>query len=165
MLLKDSIVLQILAGDAAILGMLSFYVAGAPMLDKFNNFIQIFNEIIVCLALASLVLFTDFIGDPVERYEWGYTLLKLIAASVMVNVFILLATIVFVIYNAIRKLFFKRKIAKKMKELEAKKVALMKKNDGKATVEDNKRKPKRTKIELEAIVEEEDYAESDRRSE
>ena len=38
-MLEKSIVLQILAGDAAILGMLSFYVAGTPMIDKFDNFI------------------------------------------------------------------------------------------------------------------------------
>jgi len=138
--------------------MLSFYVAGAPMSDKFNNFIQIFNEIVICLALASLVLFTDFIGDPVERYEWGYTLLKLIASSVSVNVFILLATIVTAIYISIHKLYLKRKKAKITKELEAKR-AKNAKNVEKATVL-KKRKP--LAVELEVIVEEEDPLESDR---
>ena len=93
----------------AILGMLAFYVGGLPMTDKANNFIQIFNEIVVCLCIISLVIFTDFIPSPVDRYDYGYILLYVIASSISVNVLILLATIAMSIYKAIRKMVLKRR--------------------------------------------------------
>ena len=110
--LKESLVLQILAADMAILGMLSFYVGGLPMSDKANNFIQIFNEIVVCSCIISLVIFTDFIPNPVDRYEYGYTLLYVVATSIGVNVIILIATILISIYNAIRQKIRKNRYTK-----------------------------------------------------
>ena len=79
------------------------------MTDKANNFIQIFNEIVVCFCIISLVIFTDFIPSPVDRYDYGYILLYVIASSISVNVVILLATIAISIYTAIRKMILKRR--------------------------------------------------------
>ena len=87
------------------------------MSDKANNFIQIFNEIVVCSCIISLVIFTDFIPNPVDRYEYGYTLLYVVATSIGVNVIILVATILISIYNAIRQKIRKHRYTKQMKEL------------------------------------------------
>ena len=42
------------------------------MQNGLNNFIQIFNEIVVCFCVISLVLFTNFIISPIDRYDYGY---------------------------------------------------------------------------------------------
>ena len=165
-MLDKSIVLQILAGDAAILGMLSFYVAGAPMVDRFNNFIQIFNEIVVCLALASMVLFTEFIPSPVDRYDYGYTLLYLVGLSIIINVIILFMTIVFAIYSAIRKSLLKKKKAAAMKIMEEKRSAHAKRHEARKAMREQKRNPKAATaaVDLEAIIEEDQQSEKSSQS-
>ena len=112
--LEMSIVAQVMAADVAVLGMLAFFL-GLPMKNRINNFIQIFNEVIVCVCVVSLFIFTDFIPDPVERYDYGYKFLYLIAFSIGVNVLILIASIIFGIYQAIRKMILKRRYEKQMK--------------------------------------------------
>lgn len=107
-----------MVADLAVVGMLAFYLGVHPMSDRLNNFIQVFNEVVVCACVVSLVIFTDFIADPVDRYEYGYTLLYVVAASICVNVFILLASIVLALYGTIRKAILKRRYTKMMKERE-----------------------------------------------
>ena len=114
--LSKSIVAQILAADIAILGMLSFYI-GLPMTNRMNNFIQIFNEIVVCLCVVSLVIFTDFIADPVDRYDHGYKLLYLIGFSICVNIVILITSIIMSVYKMIKKKILKNRYEKMMKSL------------------------------------------------
>ena len=104
----------------AILGMLAFYIGGRPMADHANNFIQIFNEIVVCLCLISLVIFTDFIPDPVDRYDCGYYLLYSVAGTMGVNVLILIFMIVWGIFTGVRKFCRKKKFEKAMKVVQEK---------------------------------------------
>ena len=121
--LGKSLVSQILAADFAVLGMLSFYL-GLPMSNRINNFIQIFNEIVVCLCIVSLVIFTDFIPDPVDRYDYGYVLLYLVAFSISVNIVILLSSIILSIYKMIKKKMMKSRYEKMMKGLMEQRAAL-----------------------------------------
>lgn len=74
-----------------------------------NNFVQIFNESVVLLIVISLVLFTDFVPNPVDRYDLGYALLYIIAFNIAVNITVLIFTIVYKIYSACRSFFIKRR--------------------------------------------------------
>ena len=107
--LFKSLVLQILFADFAVLGMLAFYVPNQPMSGFANNFVQIFNEAVVLFFIVSLVIFTDFIPSPVDRYEQGYTLLYLVAFNITVNLVVLVVTIVRKVHKACRKFFADRK--------------------------------------------------------
>ena len=104
----------------AVLGMLAFYVSGRPMVGYMNNFIQIFNEIVVCSCIVSLVVFTDFIPDPVVRYDYGYTLLYTVAGCMGVNVLILIFMIMWGIFTGIQKFLRKKRYEKAMKVLQEK---------------------------------------------
>ena len=82
---RNSIVLQVLAADFTILGMLIFYVSGLPMSDKANNFIQIFNETAIWICISLLFVFTDVVGSPVDRYDYGQYFLYFIGFNIIVN--------------------------------------------------------------------------------
>lgn len=115
-LLKSSIVLQILAADATLLGMMAFYIAGLPMSDIPNNFIQIFNEFGIWLCCCSLVVFTDFIPSPVDRYDIGWYLLYFVGVQISINILVLILSILLSVYKAIRTYLIKRTLKKKMAE-------------------------------------------------
>ena len=107
--------------DFAVLGMLSFFITQRPMVDFANNFVQIFNEVIILLLVISLVIFTDFIPDPVTRYDRGYTMLYIIGFSIFVNVAILIYSIVSKICTACRNCLIKRRKQKMIAQLALKK--------------------------------------------
>ena len=90
--------------------MLSFYLGGKPMIDGPNNFIQIFNECIICFVIVSMVVFTNFIPSPVDRYNYGWYLLYFIGASVCVNMIILAVNITKIVYMAIKKRMMKKRL-------------------------------------------------------
>ena len=48
--------------------LLAYYIAVQPMTDRVNNWMQIFNELLVLCAIDSLFFFTDFVSDPKLRY-------------------------------------------------------------------------------------------------
>lgn len=56
----QSLVMQVMIADFAILAMLVFYTSNRPMKDGLNNFVQIFNETAIILLLQTLFVFTDF---------------------------------------------------------------------------------------------------------
>lgn len=123
--LKDAVIIQILVTDLTVMGMLSFYVAGLPMIDGPNNFIQIFNEIIICFVIISMVIFTNFIPNPVDRYDYGWYLLYFIGASVCVNMIILAVNITKTVYMAIKKRMRKKLLTKHIFEVQKKEVELL----------------------------------------
>jgi hypothetical protein len=127
--LKDSLVFQIMVTDMTVLAMLCFYVANKPMVDKPNNFIQIFNECVISLCIVSMVVFTNFVPNPVDRYNYGYKLIYFIGASVLVNMSILAINIVKIVYKVIKKCLFKKKLTKHIKKVEKEQLELMSKID------------------------------------
>ena len=125
--LRFSIVFQILATDLAVMGMLTFYVSELPMVDGPNNFIQIFNEVVICLVVISMVAFTNFIPNPVHRYNNGYYLLYFVGGSVCVNMAILLVNIVRLISKAYRNWMYKKALTKHIAKTEELQLQLKKK--------------------------------------
>ena len=60
----STIVVQVMALDALSTAMLVYYLANRPMKDRTNNFIQIFNELVILVSIEMMFLFTDYVGDP-----------------------------------------------------------------------------------------------------
>ena len=108
--LKDSIVLQVMAADFTILGMLAFYFSIFPMSDRANNFIQIFNEIAIWTCISLLFIFTDYVGSPVDRYNYGQYFLYFIGFNIIINLVIFVLSI----YWSIKKSCKRRMLKKKM---------------------------------------------------
>ena len=76
-----------------------------------------------------MVLFTEFIPSPVDRYNYGYTLLYLVGLSIIINAVILFITISFAIYSAIRKALLKRKKDAALKIVEEKRAVHTKRHE------------------------------------
>lgn len=82
------------------------------MWDRLNNGVHIFNECSVVILTLSMLLFTDFVGDPEDRYEYGYYFLYTAAFTACANLVVFLYVLVSSIYKAIRNAFIKRKAKK-----------------------------------------------------
>ena len=95
------------------------------MIDGPNNFIQIFNECIICFVIISMVVFTNFIPNPVDRYNYGWYLLYFIGASVCVNMIILVVNITKIVYMAIKKRMMKKRLTKHIEASEKKRIVLL----------------------------------------
>ena len=61
-----------------------------------------------------MILFTEFIESPKDRYDHGYKLLYFVAAVLFVNFAILIFSIIMAVYDGIRKALLKRKYKKMM---------------------------------------------------
>ena len=68
-----------------------------------------------------MVIFTDFIPNPVDRYEYGYTLLYIVAFAIVINLTVLIFTILRSIYRAIKKFILNRRKNQRIKRLESEK--------------------------------------------
>ena len=78
------------------------------MTDGLNNFIQIFNEIIVLLSIQLLYIYTNYVDSPTTRYELAWYFLYLMAFVCIVNILFMFYVIFSKIYQAIRKAYLKR---------------------------------------------------------
>ena len=112
----SSIVLQVALVEFLSTILLAYYLSVRPMVDRVNNFTQVFNEIVVLLCQWLMFHFTDFVTDPIVRYELGWYLLYLVATNVAVNLLVLIYVISNKIYLAARNYFLERK-AKKLAQL------------------------------------------------
>lgn len=74
----------------------------------------------VIFCVISLVLFTNFIQNPVDRYDYGYQMLYIVATAVVINVAILIASIIYSAYKSIRKWYRKRVWTKANEEMKVK---------------------------------------------
>ena len=72
-----------------------------------------------------MVVFTNFVPSPIDRYNYGYYLIYFIGASVCVNMIILAVNIIKIVYLALKKRFIKKKLAKHIENVEAKQLELM----------------------------------------
>lgn len=79
-----------------------------PMTDGLNNFIQIFNEVIVLISIQLLFIFTNYVGNPTKRYEIAWYFLYLVAFDCSVNILIMFFVIGKKIYVAARKAYLKK---------------------------------------------------------
>ena len=113
--ITNNIVPQILTIDFLSMFLLGYYLIVFPMVDKLNNFIQIFNEIFVILAEISLFLFTNYVPDAVQRKQFGYGWIYCIGFNVFINFSVLIISIFHSIYVSIRSCLLKRKYKRDMK--------------------------------------------------
>ena len=90
----SSIVLQVLAIDVLCTLLIAFYITVGPMIDKANNFIQIFNEVIVLVSLWMMFRFTYFVADAYTRYDLAWQFLYLLIFNVAINVLFLIVVII-----------------------------------------------------------------------
>ena len=105
-ILVDSLVLQILIADFAILSMLAFYSINLPMKDSLNNVVQIGNEVAILFLLQFMFLLTDYIADPVDRHELGYYFLYYVCALIILNLIVLFVSIGREVHYQIRKYYY-----------------------------------------------------------
>lgn len=82
------------------------------MWDRLNNSIHIFNESSVVVLTLGLLLFTDFVGDPEERYKYGYYFLYTAAFTACANLVVFVCTLLSRIYMAIKNAFVRRRAKK-----------------------------------------------------
>ena len=61
------------------------------------------------VAVWSMLLFTEYVPEPVQRYEFAFPWLYMLAVDVALNVLVLIFVLVRKIYTAIRNAFKKRK--------------------------------------------------------
>lgn len=80
-----SLVLQILICDLLSTVLLGFYWSVRPMESTLGNVIEIFNESAVLLSVWSMVLFSDFVQSPVQRYDIGFYFMYFVAAVIAFN--------------------------------------------------------------------------------
>ena len=91
---------------------LIFFTSKMPMWDGLNNGVHIFNEIAVTYLCLGMLLFTDYVPDPVMRYDFGYKFLYVCAFVVIVNILVFLYLIISGIILAIRRSYLKRQARK-----------------------------------------------------
>ncbi len=102
---KSSIVLQVGLADFLSTVLLAFYLSVMPMTDGLNNFIQIFNEVIVLISIQLLFIYSNYVDDPIIRYKLAWYFLYMMAFDCAVNVLIMLYVIARKIYCAARNAY------------------------------------------------------------
>ena len=119
---SSSIVLQVAFADILSTVMLAYLIVVRPMVDRLNNFIQIFNELAVLVCVWSMFHFTLFVGDAETRYELATNYLGFIAFNVGINILIFLFFIVKKIYSACKSMCVKRRAKRQAKNRVAEKL-------------------------------------------
>ena len=87
--LDYNLVVQVLALDTLTTATLIYYLANMPMIDRTNNFVQVFNEACILLSIWLMFLFTDYVPDPQLRLDFGEKLKWFLIANVAINVILL----------------------------------------------------------------------------
>ena len=79
------------------------------MVDRINNFIQIFNELLVVQCTVWLFLFTNYVPNPVIQYEFAEYYIYIIGVNIVINLMVLILILLMAIIRAIRRSFTKYK--------------------------------------------------------
>lgn len=81
------------------------------MESTLGNVIEIFNESAVLLSIWSMVLFSDFIENPVQRYEIGFQFMYFVAGVICFNLVLFAVTILRKVINKCRTCLTKKQTA------------------------------------------------------
>ena len=106
------IVIQVAIIDVISTLLLAYFICIQPMVDRVNNIIQVSNESVVLISQWLMFLFTDYVKDPKQRNDFAWYYLYFIAADVLANVAVLIYILIKKIYQAIRRAFLKKRLAK-----------------------------------------------------
>ena len=104
------------------------------MVDRINNFIQIFNEHFVLVSIQSLFLFTNYVEDPIVRYQFGFYFIYMIGANITVNLIVLIANILYAIYVGLRRSYTKRQARIAHQKVYAEKAANQDETEGQTMI-------------------------------
>jgi hypothetical protein len=66
--------------------MLSWLILVMPLDTKAKNYLEMSNEFLITILGYYGFLFTDYVGNPVQRYTFGYVYIGLLAAGLFFNV-------------------------------------------------------------------------------
>ena len=75
------IILSVYSNIASML----FIVASKPKPTRFDNRLEIFNEVMILVLSLNLFTFTDFVPDSIQRFNMGYFLLAQNYFSISLN--------------------------------------------------------------------------------
>ena len=56
------------------------------MIDKENNLLMIMNEIVILVTSYLVLLFSDFVPQPEDQYQFGYMYITLFLFESAINV-------------------------------------------------------------------------------
>ena len=107
-MVSSTIVFQVAIIDFLSTFLLGYFISVQPMVDSLNNFIHIFNEIVVLIATQSMFLFTNYVDDPVIRYKFGFYFIYLIGFNIVMNLAVLVISLCKVFYGGIKSWLIKR---------------------------------------------------------
>jgi len=111
----SSLVLQVFLADLLSTLLLVFFISVGPMNDKFNNFIQVVNELTVLTCVWLMFHYSEFVASPETRYDLGFYFMYLVAVDVILNMLFLLYIVVKRIYMACKSIFIKAKARQNIK--------------------------------------------------
>jgi hypothetical protein len=89
-----------------------------------NRVLEFFNEAIILLCCYHTFCFTDFVDDPIIRYNVGFSLIVLTSINVGVNIIVMMLETLkklFRIFKVLRQKYEKWKILRKIKQIQKKK--------------------------------------------
>jgi hypothetical protein len=89
-----------------------------------NRILEFFNEAIILFCCYHTFCFTDFVDDPIMRYNVGFSLIVLTSINVGVNIIVMMHETLkklFRIYKVLRQKYRKWKILYKIKQIQKKK--------------------------------------------
>ena len=122
---EGSLVAQVVLSDILCTLLLIFLILVKPMVDTWNNCVQIINEVVVLVCIWLMFHNSDYVGNPETRYDLAYIFLYLVATDVALNITYLIVSITSKIIVACRSYFTKRK-AKRGVDLKVKDARLAK---------------------------------------
>jgi hypothetical protein len=110
-----SIVTQVLISIYGSLILLSYLLLWKPMEGAHYNFLAIFNESILCFCFYSVLLFTEYVGDPSVRYVFGSYFLFVLYVNLGMNLLVLAYEILCQLARSFRRFFHHRRLRKELK--------------------------------------------------
>ena len=110
----SSLVLQVFLADLLSMGLLIYFITVKPMVDTWNNLIQIVNELVVLICIVSMFQFSNYVPRAEDRYDLAYNFLYVVAVDIVLNIVFLIFTIVKKIFLACRGFLTRRKAKKSL---------------------------------------------------
>jgi len=77
---------QIYVSMFTTLGMASWHITYLPMMDRWNNFVYLFNELVLLVLTYYIFLFSGYLPTLEQKFMFGYVYLGVLAFSFVVNI-------------------------------------------------------------------------------
>ena len=95
--------IQIWAINIISLGLLVFYIGQQPFTSRFVFNLEVLNELFIYISSFFLMCFTDFVPNPVDRYDIGAIYFYLICSLIVINLVYIVITVSFQAYRDYKK--------------------------------------------------------------